>query len=123
MKKETKELIDWIKDSLNSYITASFDTFANTPAKNNFQRKNCNKAITFLDSLPEIESHLCRGGYIQDKNGTPCCEGDKIRATTSDGSFEAQGILTWANYYFCLYDEKKGYCNHLLCSSYVYEKV
>ena len=44
----------------------------------------------FLKSIPQIESHLCLGGYIQDKNGTPCCHGDKI---IYDENYE--GILEW----------------------------
>lgn len=39
---------------------------------------DCDRAIEFLDTLPEIESKLCQGGYIKDENGTPCCHGDKI---------------------------------------------
>ena len=117
MKRETKKLIEWIKKQIS--LAGAFVTDVSQPC----WQQDRDKAIKFLDSLPEIESHLCRGGYIQDKNGVPCCEGDKIRAITSDGSVEAQGILTWANYYFCLYDEKKGYCNHALSSNFIYEKV
>ena len=37
--------------------------------------------MSFLDSLPEIEKHLCLGGYIQDKNAIPCCDGDYVKIT------------------------------------------
>ena len=119
MKEETKELVEFIKQQMNCVK----DEAIKQNAQSAWWFCEYDKAIKFLDSLPEIELQLCRGGYIQDKNGVPCRERDKIRATTSDGSFEAQGILTWANYYFYLYDEKKGYCNHLLNSNYIYEKV
>ena len=73
MKKETKELIKWIKEACEAFVYQSKDF------KENLSRdKTCDEAIKFLESIPEIESHLCRGGYIQDKNGTPCCDGDKI---------------------------------------------
>lgn len=76
MKEATKELIEWIKESLPTGFP-------------NYRQK----AIYFLDSLPGIESHLCRGGYIQDKNGTPCCHNDEVL-------FESflvrnKGILKW----------------------------
>ena len=47
--------------------------------------KHEDKICEFLNSIPQIESHLCLGGYIQDTNGTPCCHGDKI----------IYGILEW----------------------------
>lgn len=72
MKQETKNLIAWIKTLLKrekaSHIYADEKTV----------ETDCDRAIKFLDSLPEIEKHLCQGGYIQDKNGIPCCDGDKV---------------------------------------------
>jgi len=72
MKQETKHLIDWIKMLLKkeraSHIYANEKTV----------ETDCDRAIEFLDTLPEIESKLCQGGYIKDENGTPCCHGDKI---------------------------------------------
>ena len=72
MKQETKHLIEWIKMLLKkeraSHIYANEKTV----------ETDCDRAIEFLDTLPEIESKLCQGGYVQDANGTPCCHGDKI---------------------------------------------
>lgn len=48
------------------------------------------KIENFLKSIPQIESRLCLGGYIQDENGTPCCHGDKV---IYDENYE--GILEW----------------------------
>lgn len=115
MKKETKELVDWIKKQIS--LAGTIVTDVSQPC----WQQDRDKAIKFLDSLPEIESHLCRGGYIQDKNGTPCREGDKIKVTGSDG-YEVHGVLTWYDYCFGLRDEK-GCCNHILCPTYIYEKV
>ena len=74
MKQETKELVEFIKQQIDCVKTEAI--------KQNAQSAwwfcQYEKAINFLNSLSEIESHLCRGGYIQDKNGTPCCDGDKI---------------------------------------------
>ena len=65
MKQETKELVRWIKNHISV-------------ANNKDAELYLHKAFDFLDSLPEIEKKLCFGGYIQDKNGTPCCDGDKV---------------------------------------------
>lgn len=72
MKKETKELIDWIKKQIS--ISGTVVTDISQP---NWQEDK-KKAFNFLSSLPEIENKLCFGGYIQDYNGTPCCHGDKV---------------------------------------------
>ena len=80
MKKETKELVEFIKDCVFRYQTelkrGEVDVGMIDGEKEN---QTCDKAITFLNSLPEIESHLCNGGYIQDSNEIPCCHGDKVR--------------------------------------------
>jgi hypothetical protein len=72
MKRETKHLIELIKALLlrekASHIYADEKTVDT----------DWDSAVRFLDSLPEIESKLCQGGYIKDENGTPCCHGDKI---------------------------------------------
>lgn len=92
MKKETKELIEWIKRHIS--VTVNDDVELH------------HKAFDFLNSLPEIESHLCRGGYIQDKNGTPCCDGDEIVLTGDDKTFkesevtELKGVLQWDRDHF-----------------------
>lgn len=51
------------------------------------------KICEFLESIPQIESHLCLGGYIQDKNGVPCCHGDKVNFQYDKGSYT--GTLTF----------------------------
>lgn len=76
MKQETKQTIDWIKKQINlakenCIVPCHKDGYPEYEA-------DYEKAMNFLDSLSEIESRLCRGGYIQDKNGKPCCDGDKI---------------------------------------------
>ena len=88
MKKETKELIDWMKDFL---CTEKSDCKGNTY---NFVRFD--KAVDFLDSLPEIESKLCHGGYIQDKNGIPCCHGDTVHFDPILGLNFKSGKLLWS---------------------------
>ena len=78
MKKETKALIEWIKAQIR--IAAKLDDSYLITTDAISTHKSLEKdAENFLDSLPEIESHLCNGGYIQDRNGTPCCHGDKVR--------------------------------------------
>jgi hypothetical protein len=77
MKQETKELVDWIKKQINIAKTNNIDPAWN--GRHEAYNADYDRAMAFLDSLPEIESHLCKGGYIQDKNGTPCCDGDRVR--------------------------------------------
>ena len=77
MKKETKELINWVKIQILAQTKGGDDKF----------NQNINKACNFLDSLKDIELHLCLGGYIQDRNGTPCCHGDKIKFKIYDNEW------------------------------------
>ena len=85
MKQETKELIKWAMSLIADYRVQNMVEHSNfrknTPAAQNseIEIKNCIDFAEFLDSLPEIESHLCNGGYIQDSNGTPCCHGDHVK--------------------------------------------
>lgn len=88
MKKETKELIDWIKKQINLTKECCIDPAWN--GHHEWYNADYEKVMNFLDSLPQIESRLCRGGYIQDKNGIPCCDGDKV---IYDENFK--GILEW----------------------------
>lgn len=73
MKQKTKELIDWIKKQIN----LCGECLVAQPE--GCWKDDKDKAFKFLDSLPKIESHLCRGGYILDSKETPCCHGDKVR--------------------------------------------
>lgn len=88
MKRETKELIDWIKKQISLVAQP-----------NEYWKEDCEKAVKFLDSLPQIESHLCKGGYIQDKNGTPCCNGDEVVFIYYDDCktiLKKKGQLIWS---------------------------
>ena len=86
MKKETKEVVNWMQWKLSD----DFRILKGSEEKD-FQLK----ALKLLGSLPEIELHLCRGGYIQDKNGTPCCEGDEVIYTEESLPVAVRGVLTW----------------------------
>ena len=83
MKEETREIINDIKDALRTTMNSV----------------RYRRAVNFLDSLPEIESHLCHGGYIQDRNGTPCCHGDNVKFLLDDcideEYLEMFGQLAW----------------------------
>ena len=90
MKKETKALVEWIKAQIKiaAKLDDSYLITTNAISTHKSLEKDAEK---FLDSLPEIESHLCRGGYIQDKNGTPCCDGDKVIVVIQN----FVGVLRW----------------------------
>ena len=97
MKKETKELVEFIKDCVFRYQTELKRGEVDVGMIDGEEEdKTCDKAITFLNSLPEIESHLCRGGYIQDRNGTPCCDGDVIINESILDKQKEKGILYWS---------------------------
>lgn len=53
----------------------------------------------FLKSIPQIESRLRLGGYIQDKNGAPCCHGDKVNFQYDGGFYN--GTLTFNETFKC----------------------
>lgn len=99
MKKETEELIDWIKKQIN--IVGECTTNASLP----YWKEDREKAFKFLDSLPNIEHRLCFGGYIQDDNGTPCKDGDYVIVTVNPKYKKSnlnkgccyRGILIWSN--------------------------
>ena len=106
MKKETKVLVEWIKRHIS--VTVNDDVELH------------HKAFDFLNSLPEIENKLCFGGYIQDKNGTPCCDGDQIiNPSLLDGEKEL-GTLYWSKSDWRFYFKKEDKC-HLLTVGF--EKV
>jgi len=90
MKKETEEIIDWIKKQMSLAKDCRPVWGENHKAYN----KDFEAAVAFLDSFPEIEKRLCLGGYIRDFNGTPCCHGDRV--TFFYGNNEStHGILIW----------------------------
>jgi hypothetical protein len=88
MKKETKELIDWIKKQIS--LAGTIVTDVSQPC----WQQDRDKAIKFLDSLPVAEHRLCLGGYIQDKNGTPCCDGELVYFLSKSQN-EKYGYLIW----------------------------
>ena len=93
MKKETKALIEWIKAQIG--VAAKLDDSYLITTNAISTHKNLEKdAVKFLDSLPEIESHLCRGGYIQDKNGIPCCDGELVYFL-SKSQKQTYGYVIW----------------------------
>ena len=95
MKKETKELVKWIETQINlaSHLDQSYHITKQAEIVHNEME---NKAYDFLDSLPDIEKKLCFGGYIQDKNGTPCCHGDKVIVIDENGK-NYYGRLIWSD--------------------------
>ena len=101
MKRETKELIDWVKKQIN----LSGECIVAQP--NEYWKEDKTKAMKFLDSLPQIESRLCQGGYIQDSNGTPCCNGDKVTflyhrcgvTNVAKVTVKEKGMLIWSPRY------------------------
>lgn len=109
MKKETKEVLKWLIDHLSHYrnqLAAGQVKIGLVTGEK--EEKNAYEAINFLNSLPEIESHLCGGGYIQDRNGTPCCDGDEVIISEDNETFTEsevgtlKGMLQWDKDHFSI---------------------
>ena len=90
MTEESRKILDeLIREHSFRYSRPdglSDETYESIDRHNNHE----DKIYEFLKSIPQIESHLCLGGYIQDKNGTLCCDGDKV---IYDENYE--GTLEW----------------------------
>lgn len=104
MKEETKKLITWAKEHFNCYSIE----IHTKPTKYGLGPKGVAREgglakdfINFLISLPEIESHLCRGGYIQDCFERPCCNGDRIKDKVGEGT------LYWSKNDFRFYIKRE----------------
>lgn len=90
MKEESKKILDGlIMEHSCRYAMPSGLSDEEYERIDKYNRHD-DKICEFLKSIPQIESHLCLGGYLQDENGTPCCHGDKV---IYDGNYE--GILEW----------------------------
>lgn len=76
MKQETKNVIEWLR------VLVKCANVETTQDKEMYEH-----ALHFLDSLPELEKQLGRGGFIPDMNKTPCKHGDKIRIAETNGSY------------------------------------
>lgn len=81
MKKETKELIEWMKDVIDD----SSPYIPNQASKSFLKKKE--DALLLLDSLENIENQLKNGGFIPDVNNTPCKAGDIILIKDLDYSY------------------------------------
>ena len=93
MKEESRKILDeLIREHSSRYAKPSglSDEEYESIDKYNYHE---NKIENFLKSIPQIESRLCLGGYIQDKNGTPCCHGDKVNFQYNEGFYN--GTLTF----------------------------
>lgn len=101
MKQETKDLIQWIKD-----VIANCPYLAMPDIMRADSDEKIEDAINFLNSLPEFESHLCRGGYIQDANGIPCCDGDLIINESILDREKQKGVLYWSK------NDSRFYCKN-----------
>jgi hypothetical protein len=98
MRQETRKLLDYIISVFGDRrITGDFPTEEEVESVNRFNEKQ-SKIQAFLRSIPDIEKHLTEGGYIQDRNGTPICHGDKINVYDADeclsGTYK-QAVLNW----------------------------
>lgn len=113
MKAETKETIKWMKERLNFNCV-----------KDTTDEKMLEKAIKLLDSLPKLEARLEKGGYIPDKNGTPCKDGDVVDIVTK-GQNLFESFLFWDDIQKCFYFQPTipGYYPYSLSEVSFFKKV
>jgi hypothetical protein len=98
MRQETKELLDYIIHKFDFREPAGKCTSKISPAEAQAFNKRQDKIQAFLRSIPDIEKHLTEGGYIQDRNGTPICHGDKINVYDAGEGLSwtyKQAVLNW----------------------------
>lgn len=96
MRQETKELLDYIIHKFDFRETLGNCTSKISPAEAQFFNRRQDKIQAFLRSIPDIEKHLKEGGYIQDRNGTPICHGDKVTFVNNlEEKSPREGFLFW----------------------------
>lgn len=96
MKQETKELLEYIIHKFDYRESLGKCTSKISPAEVQAFNKRQDKIQAFLRSIPDIEKHLTEGGYIQDKNGTPICHGDKVVFVNNlEEKSPREGFLNW----------------------------
>ena len=114
MKEESSNILDELIMEHSKRIERpdglSNETYERIDTYNNHEDRICE----FLKSIPQIESHLCKGGYIQDKNGTPCCDGDEVVFTYYADCINTpkkKGQLRWSYAYkmFVILENKNEY--------------
>jgi hypothetical protein len=96
MRQETRELLDYIIHKFDYRQPLDKCTSKTSPAEAQVFNERQDKIQAFLRSIPDIEKHLTEGGYIQDKNGTPICHGDKvIFCNNLEEKSPTEGLLLW----------------------------
>ena len=83
MTQRTKENIKWLKD----LILAKAD---HTDKDEHSRGAEC---LALLDKFEEVERQLTNGGFIQDRNGKSCKDGDRIKIVAYGK--ENTGTVSW----------------------------
>lgn len=69
------------------------------PITDDAEKEMFKKATNLLNCLPKLEARLGRGGYIADKNGTPCKDGDIVKVIYKNCGQICRGVLRWCKDY------------------------
>lgn len=89
MKQETKELLE---EAISIIHQQERVYSIDLPEGEQIRLENINetyrKIQAFLRSIPDIEKKLQHGGYIFDRNNTPCCQGDRVRFYFEEKGYE-----------------------------------
>ena len=99
MKEESGKILDELIQDHSCRYSMPDDLSNEEYESINRYNEHEDKICEFLKSIPQIESHLCLGGYIQDKNGTPCCHGDKVNFQYDKELYN--GTLTFNSTFKC----------------------
>ena len=92
MKQETIENIKWLKDLLDREAEIEPVCKNDEEFVSNY-KKRCEECKQLLDSLEGLENQLKHGGFIPDRNGKPCKDGDRVKIFANDE--KTTGTVKW----------------------------
>ena len=99
MKQETKKLITGLKNWYEKFRSEApltpYTEWAVGDGKGYADEgaSNMDKVIALLDSLESLENPLKHGGFIPDRNGKPCKDGDRVKIFANNE--ETTGTVKW----------------------------
>lgn len=125
MKQETKELIDGLKDWYEKFRSETpltpYTEWAVGDGKGYADEgaSNMDKVIALLDSLENLENQLKHGGFIPDRNGKPCKDGDRIKICLNGRRQDeiVYGTLCWNYETYGFYAIEETEVEHLYIDS------
>lgn len=85
MKQRTKTMLSKVGKELKKIFSKN---------ENEVWKEYGAEFISFLEDLPKLEKSLATGGFVPDRNKTPCKDGDRIIIRSSKGE-KREGHIEW----------------------------